>query len=382
MLVVAAAPSKPLTITLEARYADEFTSQVAFAKRAPASALSAARPLWQQLSVVALGAGSPVDALAAVLPSALAPLLKSELPLATQTDADRASLRARLDELQRALHRCQQRVEMPELELRVPAAVADAVAAAPTDRGGGEARAAALARDELERRGELGAALEEVERLMPRRLEGSAVWRSCPTSARPSSPRARRSTLSNSGSAPRSTRRWRRRASARPTRGCARSSSKATRMARRPKLSQLEEKEEALRERLASARAYNKDLLRELPLAPLVALGELGALPAARAALVEIFRCVCKESRLELSGFPLRGASQLLRALGRDFTAQLRRVLDEQLLRATHVDCADAHRNCELLFRAWADGARDFEGDRQGATEAPEVGRLSLGRRI
>ena len=171
VLVVAAAPSKPLTITLEARYADEFTSQVAFAKRAPASALSAARPLWQQLSVVALGAGSPVDALAAVLPSALAPLLKSAEPLAAQTDADRASLRARLDELQRALHRCQQRVEMPELELRVPAAVADAVAAAPTDRGGGEARAAALARDELERRGELGAALEEVERLMPRRLE-------------------------------------------------------------------------------------------------------------------------------------------------------------------------------------------------------------------
>ena len=40
VLVVAAAPSKTLTITLEARYADEFTSQVAFAKRAPASALS------------------------------------------------------------------------------------------------------------------------------------------------------------------------------------------------------------------------------------------------------------------------------------------------------------------------------------------------------
>ena len=76
VLVVAAAPSKPLTITLEARYADEFTSQVAFAKRAPTSALSATRPLWQQLSVVALGAGSPVDALAAVLPSALAPLLQ------------------------------------------------------------------------------------------------------------------------------------------------------------------------------------------------------------------------------------------------------------------------------------------------------------------
>ena len=150
-------------------------------------------------------------------------------------------------------------------------------------------------------------------------------------------------------------------------------------------LSQLEEKEEALRERLASARAYNKDLLRELPLAPLVALGELGALPAARAALVEIFRCVCKESRLELSGFPLRGASQLLRALGRDFTAQLRRVLDEQLLRATHVDCADAHRNCELLFRAWADGARDFETIvkerlKRQRSEPPLAGQADLSR--
>ena len=136
--------------------------------------------------------------------------------------------------------------------------------------------------------------------------------------------------------------------------------------------------------RLASARAYNKDLLRELP-RPLVALGELGALPAARAALVEIFRSVCKESRLELSGFPLRGASQLLRALGRDFTAQLRRVLDEQLLRATHVDCADAHRNCELLFRAWADGARDFEGIvkerlKRQRSEPPLAGQADLSR--
>ena len=156
-------------------------------------------------------------------------------------------------------------------------------------------------------------------------------------------------------------------------------------VARRPSGSQLDEKEEALRERLASARAYNKDLLRELPLAPLVALGELSALPAARAALVEIFRCVCKESRLELSGFPLRGASQLLRALGRDFTAQLRRVLDEQLLRATHVDCADAHRNCELLFRAWADGARDLEGIvkerlKRQRSEPPLSGQADLSR--
>ena len=93
VLVVAAAPSKPLTITLEARYADEFTSQVAFAKRAPASALSAARPLWQQLSVVALARArrstrSPPCALRAGAAAQIG------LPLATQTDADRASLRA------------------------------------------------------------------------------------------------------------------------------------------------------------------------------------------------------------------------------------------------------------------------------------------------
>ena len=53
---------------------------VAFAQRTPSSSLFAARPLWQQLSIVTLAAGSPVDALASLLRSTLSPLLNGVVP--------------------------------------------------------------------------------------------------------------------------------------------------------------------------------------------------------------------------------------------------------------------------------------------------------------
>ena len=190
-LAVAAAPSKPRVDhhpRSAVRRRNHVAGGVRQARESTLGSTSAARPLWQQLSVrLRWATFDGRRARRRACPPRWRRCSSRSCRSRRRPTPTARSLRARLDELQRALHRCQQRVEMPEPSCACPPPSADAVAAAPTDRGGGEARGAARAR-RARAAASLGAALEEVERLMPRRLWRSftaAVWRRCPTSAPP-----------------------------------------------------------------------------------------------------------------------------------------------------------------------------------------------------
>ena len=123
-----------------------------------AGPLDTATPLPQQLHVLSLSAGSPLDALHACLRGVFGPLLRAaELPTPTAT-----ALLEKCDDLEKFLRRWQGALGIAEAELAVPAAVTEAM------RDGTPA-ADAVAR--LEREGALGDVLAELGRAVPAHLE-------------------------------------------------------------------------------------------------------------------------------------------------------------------------------------------------------------------